>query len=266
VRERSRWIKDADGEPELESGVQQRTVKNAPIHGNTIHDWVRQYHQSVLAIDEAVGRLREALRETKQLEDTVIVFAADQGIAWGQHGFQQKVAPYDANIRGPLIFSYPKKLATDKVCSIPVGGTDIPPTLFGLVDLPLPWKMHGHDLQPLLIDPQHAWPHPVLTVMTGECYGSDTDVVPTDPDVLYKAAKVPWWISLVQGNYKYIRTLVEGEVEELYDLKNDPEELSNLALSIPHNPRLKAMRAAAIAELRRTGAKMADGLPSVGTE
>ncbi len=266
VRERDRWAPDERGVPFLRSGVQQRTVKNAPIHGNTIHDWVRQYHQGVLAIDEAVGRLRETLVETKQLENTVIVFAADQGIAWGQHGFQQKVAPYDANIRGPLIISYPKELATNAVCESPVGGTDIPPTLFGLAKLPLPWEMHGHDLRPLLNTPDQAWPHPVLTVMTGESYGSDTDVVPTDPEVLYRSAKVPWWISLVQGKYKYIRTLVEGEVEELYDLENDPEELSNLALVASHRERLVAMRFAAIAELKRTGAKMADSLPAVATE
>jgi len=266
VRERDRWAADEDGIPFLKSGVQQRTVKNAPIHGNTIHDWVRQYHQSVKAIDESVGRLRETLRATDQLENTVIVFAADQGIAWGQHGFQQKVAPYDANIRGPLIFSYPKKVAVGKVCDAPIGGTDIPPTLFGLAGLPLPWKMHGHDLRPLLSDPDKAWPHPVLTVMTGECFGSDTDIIPTDPTVLYKAAKVPWWISLVQDNYKYIRTLVEGEVEELYDLKSDPEELTNLALDEEYRPRLVAMRQATIAELKRTGAKMADNLPAFATK
>ena len=69
-------------------------------HGNTLQNWVRQYHQGVLAIDDAVGRLRKTLEETNQLENTLIVFAADQGIAWGQKGFQQKIAPYDANIRG----------------------------------------------------------------------------------------------------------------------------------------------------------------------
>ena len=265
VRQRDRWAADADGVPFLRSGVQQRTVKNAPIHGNTLHDWVRQYHQGVLAIDEAVGRLRSALAETGQLEDTVIVFAADQGIAWGQHGFQQKVAPYDANIRGPLIISHPKTIASNKVCTAPVGGTDIPPTLFGLVDLPLPWTMHGHDLSPLLKNPNQAWEHPVLTVMTGESYGSDTDEVPTDPKVLYRSASVPWWISLVQGDYKYIRTLVEGEVEELYNLKDDPEELTNLALKESHRERLAAMRNAAVRELRRNGAKMVDDLPDVST-
>ena len=161
--------------------------------------------------------------------------------------------------------SFPGRIAEGQVCESPVGGTDLPPTFFRFAGLPLPWKMHGHDLSPLLKNPQSPWPHPVLTTMTGEKYGADTDLIPTDPDILYKAAKVPWWVSLRQGQYKYIRTLVEGEVEELYDMQNDPGELVNLAIDAEHSQQLSNLRAATIAELRRTDAGMVDDLPSVST-
>lgn len=265
VQKRNRWVRDKNGHAELESGVKQRTVVNAPLHGNTLQDWVRQYHQGVLAIDESVGQLRKALEESGQAQNTLIVFAADQGIAWGQNGFQQKIAPYDANIRGPLIMSFPGRIPQGKVCFRPVGGTDLPPTFFAFAGIDLPWKMHGHDLTPLLTDPTREWPHPVLTVLTGEKYGSDTDNIPTDPDVLYKTAKVPWWVSLLDDRLKYIRTLVDGEVEELYDLKNDPQELNNLALDPAYLEKLRTMRAATLAELRRTDAGMVDDLPSFST-
>jgi arylsulfatase A-like enzyme len=93
VRQRNRWTHNESGAAELESGVQQHTVKNTPIHGNSLQDWVRQYHQGVLALNDAGGNLRKALEESGQAKNTLIVFAADQGIAWGQHGFQQKIAP-----------------------------------------------------------------------------------------------------------------------------------------------------------------------------
>ena len=114
------------GHAELDSGVKQRTVKNAPIHGNTLQNWVRQYHQGVLAIDDSVGRLHKALEKTDQLDNTLIVFAADQGIAWGQKGFQQKIAPYDANIRGPLIMSFPGKIPQGKSVQHLSGGLICP--------------------------------------------------------------------------------------------------------------------------------------------
>ncbi|MEE2675499.1 MAG: sulfatase-like hydrolase/transferase [Planctomycetota bacterium] len=265
VQIRDRWVLDKNGVPELKSGVQQRTVKNAPIHGNTLQNWVRQYQQGVLAIDDAVGKLVKTLKETGQYENTLIVFAADQGIAWGQKGFQQKIAPYDANIRAPLIMSYPGKIQEGGVVNEPVGGVDLPPTFFHYASLPLPWKMHGHNLAPVLKNPKKKWRHPTLTVMTGQNYGSATDVVPTDDDILLATAKVPWWVSLAEGDFKYIRTLVEGEVEELYDLKSDPQELVNLAMKPQYLSRLRAMRAATIAELKRTDAGMVDNLPGFST-
>ena len=265
VQERRRWVLDGNGEPELESGVKQRTVKNAPLHGNRLQDWVRQYHQGVRAIDDAVGRLMKTLEETGQAKNTLIVFAADQGIAWGQHGFQQKIAPYDANIRGPLIFSYPGKIASGRVCRRAVGGVDIPPTLLSYAGLALPWKMHGHDLSPLLQNPDRDWPHRVLTALTGQSFGSDTAPIPNDRDRLYATANVPWWVSLMDGRFKYIRTLVEGETEELYDLQSDPEELVNLAWDPQWLEKLRGMRQGTIDELVRTEAGLVTSLPRFST-
>ena len=69
-----------------------------------------------------------------------------------------------------------------------------------------------------------------------------------------------------KGKYKYIRTLVEGEIEELYDLQMDPEELTNLALEPQYAAILTRFRKALVRELRRTGAGMADQLPTVAKD
>jgi arylsulfatase A-like enzyme len=161
-----------------------------------------------------------------------------------------------------MIVSMPKRIASDAVCKSPVGGVDLVPTFFSFAGLDLPWEMHGHDLTPLLKDPAAKRDEPVLTTLTGRKYGSDTNVIPTNEEDLYLNG-VPWWISLVDGHHKYIRTLVEGQVEELYDLQADPAELDNLALKPAYAKRLAELRAATISELKRTKAGMVENLPSV---
>ena len=258
------WVKGSEGQPIMKGGAfNGKTVEGKKgIHGNSLDAWVRQYHQGVLAIDEGVGRLMATLEKTGQLHNTLVVFTSDQGFGWGQHGFCTKLAPYDATIRSPMIVSMPGTIPAGEVCPTPVGGVDLVPTFFAFAGLPLPWKVHGHDLSPLLKNPKAPWPHPVLMTLTGRKYGADTHRVPTDPKER-DLSGVPWWISLTQGRYKYIRTLVENEMEELYDLQSDPEELTNLALNPEFSEKLVQYRQSLVSELRRTDAVMVDHLPAV---
>lgn len=255
------WVRGPNGEPVLK-GKEQRTVTTQMLHGNTLNDWVRQYNQAVYGIDEGVGRIMAALEKSGQAKNTLIVFTADQGFAWGEHGFRRKLAPYDGTIRSPLIINWPGHTAQGAVCKHPVSGASIAPTFFKAAGFDLPWKMHGPELTPLLRKPERKWNHPVVTVFTGDSYGSNTDEIPTDPKKL-SLAGVPWWASLVDGKYKYIRTLVKGEPEELYDLKNDPEELTNLAKNHNFRDRVLKMRADLIKELQKRDAGFAERMPDV---
>jgi len=253
TQEMETWVKGPRGEPVIkaEAGKQRGPTK-------TLSDWVRQYQQCVNGLDEGVAQVMKALNESGQRENTLVVLTSDQGFAWGQHGFRHKIAPYDANIASPMIFSMPGTLPQGAVCDVPLAGADLVPTFFSFAGIPLPWEMHGHDVTPLLKDPQAAWPHPTLLTFTGDRYGDDTRQVP-----LERYHEIPWYALLRQGKYKYIRTFEAGEVEELYDIDNDPEELTNLALSAVHREALLQYRDAALAELRRTKAPMVDGLPVV---
>lgn len=261
------WVKGPEGDPVLARGKTKGGIRSDGI--KNLSAWVRQVNQAVKSLDEGVGRLVEVLKETGQYENTLIVFTSDQGFAWGQHGFQVKKAPYDANIRSPMIVSLPSRFEGGKVCPEPVGGVDIVPTLFSVAGIEMPWEMHGYDLTPLLEDPENAErPGPVLTVHTGDSYGSNADEVPVgdDPESrskLLMRGVVPWWASLVDGELKYIRTLVPDEPEELYDLAKDPEELVNLARDPKHGDEVVRLREVLIAELKRTGAGMANKLPPV---
>jgi arylsulfatase A-like enzyme len=226
--------------------------------------WVQQVNECALAIDEGVAQLMAALQESGQLENTLIVFTADQGFASGEHGFRTKLAPYDANYRSPLIISQPGTLPEGKVCPQSIGAPDLVMTFFARAGIELPWKMHGHDLSPLLADPEGApWPHPLLYEHMGQSYGGDTaKVLKDDPDQAVHS-NVPWYVVIRKGPYKYIRYLTPGEIEELYDLKSDPEELTNLAGRPEQAKRLVELRADLVAELRRTDAPFVELLPTV---
>ncbi len=258
------WEKGPLGEPVLSDKAIGSEVGDdfARDRGRSLSAWSRQYHQAVRALDEGVGRVLAALEESGQVANTLVVFTADQGYAWGQHGFRAKLAPYDANIRAPLIISMPGTLPEGQVCRTPVGGADLPPTFFGFAGLELPWPMHGHDLTSLLKNPAGDWPHTTLLPFTADQFGSDCDTVPAPPGNRHKSG-VPWYILVARGRYKYIRTLEAGEPEELYDLLADPDELTNLAADSACRATVQKLRAAALAELSRTGAKLRDSLPPV---
>lgn len=242
-------------------GVWREADNGQPVgiqDGRTLTDWEQQYNRAVRALDEGVGKVIDALEEMGQLDSTLIVFTSDQGFAWGQHGFRHKMAPYDANILAPMLMRLPGLIPAGSVCETPIGGQDIPPTFISLVGMEQPWKMHGQDLTPLLANPDSKWDRPLLMENTRYNFGEYTDVGCGEAE-----NGLPWWVSLRMGKHKYIRWLVPGEIEELYNLENDPEELENLALDSEFHALLATYRQGAIDELRRTDAGMVDNLPPV---
>ena len=161
----------------------------------------------------------------------------------------------------PLIISQPGTLAEGKVCRHPINSPDLVDLFCQTAGVEIPWKMHGRDIAPLLRDPETKdWSSPMLLTHTAQSYGQETDVIPTGKR-LTADSNVPWYALLRDGRYKYIRTLVEGEVEELYDLDADPEELTNLAVKPEHRSLVENLRGKATAEFRRTDARFVDSMP-----
>ena len=258
------------GKPDWAQKIEfwKRGPNGEPVYGGrqgkALHAWVRQYHQAVRAIDEGVGRVLKTLDESGQRDNTLIIFTSDQGFAWGQHGFRHKMAAYDANIRSPLMISYPKVIPKGSICETAVGGVDIVPTIFSFAGLDPPWEFHGHDLTPLLRDPKAEWPHPMMLTNTNRAYGSATAEIPKSG--VDHNSGIPCYVMLRKDKWKYVRALIPNSIEELYDLENDPEELTNLATASTANSTLGELRQTAIVELRRNKAPFVDKLPPVKTE
>lgn len=255
------WMSDANGKPVMKKRAPRKSNFDKDEAGLDFQKWVQQVNECALAVDEGIGRVLSVLKESGQLENTLVIFTADQGYALGEHGFSQKVAPYDATVASPLIISRPGTIPQKKVCRHPVNSPDLVATILKTTGLEVPWKLHGRDLTPLLNDPEStSWNHPVLMEHTSHYYGSDTNPIPTGAK-LTETGNTPWWLLLRDGRYKYIRTLVAGETEELYDLDQDPEELHNLVSEPGQSWLLQSMRTKLTAELRRTEAGFVDALP-----
>ena len=266
------WEEGPDGIPVEKKRVGPTPVGMVDTPGKPLKDWIRQYQQGVLAIDEGVARLLQSLKDSGQDENTIVFFTSDQGFAWGQHGYKGKMAPYRASIAAPLIVRLPPNLADSNrsrgtVVDTQVGGVDLPVTLFSLAGLKMPWKMHGFDLTPLLLDPEAKWKHPAVMIHTARQFGSNTHRIPGNdaPEILFHPPNVgvPWYVMLSEGRYKYVRTLVEGETEELYDVISDPEELKNLVFDSNYKQVLLQYRKAMIKELKRTDVQFVDDMPGV---
>ena len=119
--------------------------------------------------------------------------------------------------------------------------------------------MHGHDLGPILKNPQAVWDHPAIMENFRWDFGAQTDRGVTGDAFM---GGVPWWILPQNGRHKYIRTLVPDEIEELYDLAADPYELANVANEPGHRRVLEQFREQLRQELNRTKASLVDHLPA----
>jgi arylsulfatase A-like enzyme len=248
------WIRGKDGKIYAGKSGAAFGDEDNERKRTTFEDFVHQTNECVDALDEGVGRVMNALRASGQLENTLVVFTADQGFAMGEHGFRMKLGPWDATYRSPLIVSMPSRFARGAVCNRPVHGVDLVSTFFALAKLPEPWSMHGQSLLPLLENPQSdAARHPVIYEHTGHFFGSDVRKMLRENPSHAEHNNVPFYVALNDGRWKYIRYMRSSDGEELYDLEADPEELVNLIEQPTASLILARLRSEMHSELRRTG-------------
>ncbi len=243
-----------------------------PMKGSVpLDDVVKMYHEAVMAIDEGVGRIMKALEATGQLENTLVVFTSDQGYAWGQHGFNLKIAPYDANLLAPLIVHWPGKVPANTRSTVPVNGVDLIRTFHDVAEIEPAANLDGRNLTELLYHPEtRKWDEaPMLQTYTGNIYGERQLIEKlgaahqTGDWSSFNTHKtgIKAWLMLRQGKYKYIRYIYKDYLDELYDMEADAEELHNLAVRSEYHETKLHMRALLNDELKKVGATFVPFLP-----
>ena len=171
--------------------------------------------RSLMAIEEGVGEIFKALKETGQLDKTVIVFASDNGYFYGEHGLSvERRLAYEESIRMPLLMRYPKAIRAGTVRDEFALNIDVAPTLLELAGVSVSTPFHGRSLMSLLKGERPEWRNSFLIE-----YYSDK-VFPRIRQMGYKAVRNERW--------KYIHYFELEGMDELYDLKADPYEMKNI--------------------------------------
>ena len=166
----------------------------------------RRSFETLIAVDEAVHELMDALRERGDLDHTVVFFLSDNGYSFGEHRWIRKTCPYDECTHVPFLVRYP--MADRRVEHTVVSGVDLAPTIADLAGIRLRWAVDGQSLAGLI---EHDDPSGLSNAAYGEWVG-DRDI--------------PEWWAIRTEDYSYIEYMT-GE-RELYDLRADPFELTNV--------------------------------------
>jgi N-acetylglucosamine-6-sulfatase len=190
-----------------------------PYHSDlNIAAYYRRYAETLLGVDESLGRVMDFLRERKLFDSTLVVYMGDNGFAFGEHGLIDKRTAYEESMRVPMLLHCPELFPPGSVLSEVVANIDIAPTLLEAAGVRNPGGMDGRSFLALAQGRKAAWRDGLLY----EYYWERN--FPQTPTVH----------ALRGGRYKYIHVHGIWDLDELYDLHDDPLEMNNLIFSPEH--------------------------------
>ncbi|WP_185958392.1 sulfatase family protein [Fodinibius sediminis] len=112
--------------------------------------YVKDYLRVIREVDNEVGRMMDYLKRENLLDNTVVIYAGDQGFFLGENGWFDKRWIYEESMRMPLIVHWPEGIAPESVNKKLVQNLDLAPTILDLAEAEIPGRMQGRSLVPLL--------------------------------------------------------------------------------------------------------------------
>jgi N-acetylglucosamine-6-sulfatase len=177
---------------------------------------VHGYWGTILSVDDSVGRLLKYLEDTKQLENTIVVFMGDNGLLEGEHGMVDKRTGHEPCLRIPLLVRYPG-LAKGKVIDAQALTIDVAPSLLELCGAKPLANIQGKSWVKLVRDGDPAWRKSWFYEYNYE------KQFPYTPNV--RAVRTDEWKYI---HYPHGDGSPDRYIAELYNEKTDPDELHNL--------------------------------------
>ena len=207
-----------------------------PYHSELdIAEYYRRYAETLLAVDDSVGRIVSLLREHGLLESTIVIFMGDNGFAFGEHGLIDKRTAYEESMRVPLLDGGRRPARRATVEEV-VANIDIAPTVLEAAGLTPP-PMDGRSFLPLARGERIPWRETLLYEYYWERNFPQT----------------PTMHALRGAQYKYIRYYGLWDTDELYDLRADPSETRNLVRDASYRDVVQRLNAELFETLAATG-------------
>jgi N-acetylglucosamine-6-sulfatase len=228
---------DMKGKPK--SVLERSDLLKGPRPFKTMDDWqdyTRKYYQCLAAVDDSIGRILKTLDEMGERENTIIVFAGDNGYLMGEHGMWDKRYAYEPSMRIPLIACFPKLIKPGAVRDEIVLNIDVAPTMLELAGIPIPPYVQGKSLKPLMEGKKTPWRedflyHYHVEIDTSKMSAAEKNdffkkwkAQGMDPNPLI----VPDNCAVRNKEWKFITYPGINETDELYNIVKDPYEMKNL--------------------------------------
>jgi len=197
----------------------------------------RRYCETLLALDESVGRMLQAVEQRGLKQNTIVFYMGDNGFGFGEHGLIDKRHMYEESMRVPFLAYAPEMIKPGQKITEMVQNIDIAPTCLELAGAAAPDYMQGRSMLPLLQGKTTPWRDAVLY----EYYWERN--YPQTPTVH----------GIRTDRYKYIHYHGIWDCDELYDLQVDPEENHNLIQSEAHQELVRELNQRLFNMLESTG-------------
>ena len=251
--------------PEGETDIISHMRKGYQAHrlfpvGNFTNDKWRQYrwayYRLIEKVDRHVGTLLDALRESEQQENTLIVFLGDHGECHGVHRWNQKTVFYDEAARVPFIISQKGRTPQGTCDTLVQTGVDLIPTLCDFAGIDGPKALPGRSLKAQALNKAAGEDRPYIVVSNKMVQCEPVDGVLLQPDGRMVRS----------SRYKYCLYSLGQRRESLVDMQTDPGEMVNLAAKSQYRPALlqhrKFLRDFARKQYDRVALSMLQGLDS----
>ena len=195
-----------------------------PLSGH-VRQQIQARHRSMTRqippLDDVIGRILKEIGD--RAANTLVVFLSDNGFLYGEHRLSDKNAPYEESVRVPFVVRFPEVLPAERhfTSDALVSNVDVAPTIMEAAGIP--WEADGHSLLPIL-DGRRDGVRDALLIEW--CKARDKGPCPPG-EFLLVGVTIPPFYGIETDRFVYVHYATEER--ELYDLRSDPYEMTNLA-------------------------------------